>query len=104
LKPWEIWTWQEHPCVIVSNSRRVERKERMVVLKCQSLYAGDPPAHEFESILDETDGLGRRSICTCDLFFTVRKSEISQKRGEVSLNRRQDISRKMIQALAIAGL
>ncbi|HEY3761977.1 MAG TPA: hypothetical protein VGN23_09540 [Verrucomicrobiae bacterium] len=90
--------------MIVSNDRRVDRKERVVVLKCQTLYAGDPPANESETVLDETDGLDRQTICTCDLLFTVRKSEISHKRGEVGFARRRDISRKIVQGLALAGL
>jgi hypothetical protein len=68
LKPWEIWTWQDHPCVIISNAVRAERKQRI------------------------------------DLLFTAPKSALSQKRGEVQWERRRDISRKIIQGLALAGL
>ena len=46
-----------------------------------TLYAGDLPANEFETVLDEEDGLQRPTICTSDLMFTARKTEISQKRG-----------------------
>lgn len=104
MKPWEIWTWEAHPVVLVSNQHRIERKQKMVVLKCQTLYSGDPPAGEFEAVLGHEDGLQRPTVCTCDLFFTAHKSEISQKRGMVSHERRRDISRKMIQGLAVAGL
>ena len=104
MKPWEIWTWEGHPVVLVSNQRRIERKQKVVVLKCQSLYSGDPPAGEFETVLAQEDGLERPTVCTCDLLFTAYKSEISEKRGVVSYERQRDISRKMIQGLAIAGL
>lgn len=104
MSPWEIWTWEEHPCVLLSNPRRCERKERIVVLSCQTLYAGDRPAHEFETLLDEADGLDRRTVCTCDLLFTARRQDLSQRRGLVSDERRRDISRKVIQGLALAGL
>ena len=90
--------------VLISNQRRIERKQKLVVLKCQTLYSNDPPAGEFEAVLNQEDGLERPTICTCDLFFTAHKSEISQKRGTVSYERRRDISRKMIQGLALAGL
>lgn len=90
--------------MVVSNQRRVERKERIVVLKCQTLYAGDAPPNEHETLLDERDGLDRRTVCTCDLLFTAHKSEISEKRGSVCFERRRDISRKLIQGLAITGL
>jgi hypothetical protein len=104
LNAWEIWTWEGHPCVLVSNQPRIEQKQKLVVLKCQTLYSGDAPANEFETVLDQEDGLQRPTVCTCDLLFTARKSELNQKRGMVSFQRRRDISRKMIQGLAIAGL
>ena len=104
MKPWEIWMWEDHPCVLISNEWRVDRKERLVVLRCQTLYSGDRPANDSEAVLTEADGLDRRTVCTCDLLFTAKKSEISQKRGEVSHERRRDISRKIIQGLALAGL
>jgi hypothetical protein len=104
LKAWEIWTWEGHPVVLVSNQRRIERRQKVVVLKCQTLYSGDEPAGEFETMLGPEDGLERATICTCDLFFTARKSEINQRRGAVCYERQRDISRKMIQGLAVAGL
>src|SRR5438094_1293456 len=57
----EVWTWEGHPCVLVSNQRRIDHKQKIVLLKCQTLYSGDPPANEFESVLDQEDGLQRRS-------------------------------------------
>ena len=42
---------------------------------------------------------------SCDLLYTLEKKDLSQRRGEVvSLERRRDISRKITQGLAIAGL
>jgi hypothetical protein len=39
------------------------------------------------------------------LLYTLEKKELTQMRGEVrSLDRRRDISRKIIQGLCIAGL
>jgi len=39
------------------------------------------------------------------LLYTLEKKDLTQKRGEVlSLDRRRDISRKIIQGLAISGL
>jgi len=104
LKAWEIWTWQGHPVVLVSNQYRIDRKQKIVVLKCQSLYSGDQRAGECETVLGTEDGLDRPTICTCDLLFTAHKSELNQKRGAVCYQRQRDISRKMIQGLAVAGL
>lgn len=105
MKAWEIWTLEGHPCLIVSNQRRVETKGKLVVIKGQTLYSGDNPATAFETVLDETEGLDRATVFTCDLFFTAKKHELTNRRGEVtSTERKRDISRKMIQGLAIAGL
>jgi mRNA-degrading endonuclease toxin of MazEF toxin-antitoxin module len=108
MRAWEIWTgdiFGPHPCVIVSNQKRLDRKEHVVVLKCQTLRPGityDPG--ELETVLDKGDGLELKTRCTCDLMFTVEKRALKQKRGEVQFERRRDISRKMIQGLALAGL
>jgi mRNA-degrading endonuclease toxin of MazEF toxin-antitoxin module len=108
LKAWEIWTadvFGPHPCVLVSNQDRIDRKGQVVVLKCTTLRPGQPYSpHELEAVLDQEDGLQTLTRCQCDLFFTVEKKQLKQKRGEVQSERRRDISRKMVQGLAIAGL
>ena len=93
-----------HPCILVSNQARLDRKEKFVVLRGQSLYSGDPKPAPFEIVLDTEDGLDRRTRFVCDLLYTVLKAEISQRRGEVVLERRRAISRLMLQGLALAGL
>jgi mRNA-degrading endonuclease toxin of MazEF toxin-antitoxin module len=107
MKPWEIWTgdvYGPHPVVVISNAARVERRGRVVVLKCNTLRPGDPwQPNELQAVLDQQDGLELRTRCVCDLFFTVEKSQLTHKRGEVSLERRREISRKMVQSLAITG-
>jgi len=41
----------------------------------------------------------------CDLLYTLERTDLSQRRGEVtSLERKRDISRKIVQGLALAGL
>jgi hypothetical protein len=104
LKAWEVWTWEGHPCLLISNQRRLDRKAKVVVLKGQTLYSGDPAPTELEALLDVEDGLDRRTVFTCDLLYTALKADISQQRGEVVYERRRDISRKIPQGLALAGL
>jgi mRNA-degrading endonuclease toxin of MazEF toxin-antitoxin module len=108
MNAWEIWTgnvYGPHPVVIVSNQKRVERKDRVVVMKCVTLRPGQPwNPDALQSVLDQEDGLQLRTRCDCDLFYTIEKATLSQKRGEVSWERRRDISRKMLQALAFQGL
>jgi mRNA-degrading endonuclease toxin of MazEF toxin-antitoxin module len=108
MKPWEIWTsniYGPHPVVIVSSEKRVQRKQRVVVLKCVTLRPGDswqPDA--LQAVLDQEDGLQVRTRCDCDLLWTVEKSSLTQHRGEVVYERQREISRKIIQGLALAGL
>ncbi len=108
MKAWEIYgadIFGEHPCVLVSSQKRIDRKSQVVVLKCTTLRPGTSFfPNELESVLDQEDGLELKTRVQCDLLFTVDKSKLSRKRGEVSFERRRDIARKIVQGLAIAGL
>ncbi len=106
MKPWEIWTgdiYGPHPVVIVSNQGRTERKTRIVVLKCQTIYSGDPVPGDFETVLDEADGMQLKTRCTCDPLFTVDKATLTRYRGVVVETRQRDIAQKIIRGLCIAG-
>jgi len=109
VKPWEIWDcpfpWGEHPAVVISNSLRVELKDQIVVLSCRTMRPAtqrDPVGCEV--LLDQADGLDWKTLCRCDLLYTIDKSILKQKRGEVVTSRRREIAAKIQQGLAIAGL
>jgi mRNA-degrading endonuclease toxin of MazEF toxin-antitoxin module len=109
MNAWEVWQcpfpWGAHPAVIVSNSVRVERKPQIVVLSCQTMLPDacqEPQGNE--SLLDEADGMDWKTLCRCDLLYTIDKSILKFRRGTVQPERRRDIARKIIQGLAIAGL
>src|SRR5690348_1354101 len=109
MKPWEIWDcpfpWGEHPAVIISNALRVQLKTQIVVLACRTMRSGgyrDPVGCEV--LLDEADGLNWKTLCRCDLFYTIEKAILKRKRGEIVLSRRREIAAKIQQGLAIAGL
>ena len=109
MKPWEVWQcpfpWGDHPAVIVSNAVRVARKPQIVVLSCQTMRPDtyrDP--EDNESLLDEADGMDWKTLCRCDLLWTIDKSILKHRRGDVQTERRRDIARKIVQGLAIAGL
>ena len=108
MKAWEIWTgdiFGPHPVVLVSSQARIDAKPEVVVLKCTTMKpANARDAKENESVLDESDGLDWKTLCRCDLLFTVPKAALSNRRGALSMERRRDIARKIIQGLAIAGL
>jgi hypothetical protein len=108
MKAWDIYTgdlFGPHPCVVVSCQARIDLKPQVVVLNCTSLQPSQQHLPKpNETILDEADGLNWRTICRCDLLFTVDKASLRNKRGQVTHERRRDIARKIIQGLAIAGL
>lgn len=109
MKPWEIWTapiFGPHPVLLVSSQRRVDLKKFVVVLKGQTQRAGQPyHVDELQTMLDQADGLDWETRFDCDLLYTLEKKDLAIKRGEVaSYERRRDISRKIIQGMAITGL
>ncbi len=62
----------------------------------------EPRANEV--LLDEADGLDLKTLCRCDLLFTIDKNKLGRRRGAVTPARRNEIARRIIQGLAIAGL
>ncbi|MEI2762447.1 hypothetical protein [Methanothrix soehngenii] len=45
-----------------------------------------------------------KTLCRCDLLFTVEKAKLRTRRGIVTPARRKEIARRIIQGLAIAGM
>jgi hypothetical protein len=93
MKPWEIWQcpfpWEEHPAVIISNAVRVNLKEEIVVLSCRTMQPGsfrDPT--EAECLLDQADGMDWKTLCRCDMLYTIKKSVLIRSRGEVTFERK----------------
>ena len=110
MKAWEIWTGPvhgpAHPVLIISSQNRIDRKKFVVVLVGSTMRPGQPfDVDDLQITLDQADGLNWQTRFDCDLLFTLEKKDITQKRGEVrSLERRRDISRKIVQGLALAQL
>jgi hypothetical protein len=109
VKAWEIWTgpvFGPHPVLLISAQPRIDRKQAVVVIKGVTMRAGQPfKVDALQATLDQADGLQTETRFDCDLLYTLEKKDLSQRRGEVvSLDRRRDISRKIIQGLALAGL
>ena len=109
MKAWEIWTgpiFGAHPVLLISAQKRIELKQFVVVLKGVTLRPGHPfKVDALQITLNAEDGLQTETRFDCDLLYTLEKKDLTQKRGEVrSLERRRDISRKIIQGLALAGI
>lgn len=108
MKPWEVWTWKfpdagEHLAVVLGTKERLKLKPRVSVILCSTQRATrKPELHEV--ILDEADGLDRDTLCKCDLIYAVPKSELVQRRGSVTAERRRAIAERIIRGLGLAGL
>ena len=108
MKAWEIYTadiFGEHPCVLISCQARINAKPEIVVLGCRTMRPTnirEPRANEI--LLDDADGLELKTLCRCDLLFTVEKMKLGRRRGVVTPARRREIARRILQGLAIAGL
>jgi mRNA-degrading endonuclease toxin of MazEF toxin-antitoxin module len=98
MRQWDIFTWEDHPAVIVSHPDRVTRKEIVNVLSCTSQRAARPPkAHEV--LLDRADGLDWETLCRCDVLYSVEKSVLGLRRGRVTSERQRQIISRVIQAM-----
>lgn len=108
MTAWDIYTgdlFGAHPCVLISCQARIDAKPQVVVLMCTTMRPGqERMPKDNETVLDQADGLDWKTLCRCDLPFTVEKSSLKNRRGQVTFERRKDIARKLIQGLAIAGL
>lgn len=94
MNPWEIYScdlgWGPHPVVIVSHPARAARREFVEVLDCTSQRASRSPA--------PNEGLEGPTLCKCDCLFAVPREELKQHRGTVTLERRRQIVRTIIQS------
>ena len=108
MKAWDIYTadiFGEHPCVLVSCQSRINAKPEVVVLGCRTMRpANERRARANEVLLDGEDGMDLKTLCRCDLLFTVEKAKLGRRRGSVTPARRSEIAQRIIQGLAIAGL
>ncbi len=108
MKAWEIWTYAfpgagEHPAVIFSHPLRVERKQVVEVLLCATLR-GEARAAPHEVLLNSADGLDWKTLCRCDLVYSVPREHWRGRRGLVSLERRREIIRCIIWSHGWSGL
>ncbi len=95
MKQWEIWTFDfpdagPHPAVIISHPDRVANAPLVNVLVCTSQRATRTPKKN-EVLLDSSDGLDWPTLCRCDLTYLVRKEQLKQQRGTVSIERQRQI-------------
>src|SRR5437868_2435017 len=103
MRAWDILSWQPpgwpepHPAVIISHPQRVSNKPEVNILLCSSKPA-TRAAKPDEVILDQNDGLDWPTLCRCDLFFLVSKSDLTNPRGTVTAERKRQIIATMNRA------
>ena len=96
MNAWEIWSYQPpgwptaHPAVIVSHPARVANKPDVTVVMCAAQGA-TRSAEPHEVVLDAADGLAWPTLCKCDLLYGIKKSALTNFRGVVTTERRQQI-------------
>ena len=99
MKQLDIYAWEfpegKHPAVIVSHPARIAAKPTVNVLLCSTQRARRA-AEVNEVILDESDGLDWATLCKCDLIYDVAKSDLTERRGSVSLTRRRQIVARIV--------
>ena len=96
----EIW-WaradKERPVVIASRSDRLGRRTKVTCASVTRTIRGIAT----EVALDESDGIRETSVVNCDDLFTIEKSRLVRRVGQLSATRLDQLHRAMRFALAI---
>lgn len=106
MNPWDVYQWRfphgEHPAVIVSPAARCDNPDIQTVnvVGCSSKPA-NRSAETHEVILDNADGLDWPTLCRCDVLYLARKSELIQKRGTLTPERRRLLGHKIIRLFGL---
>jgi len=99
MTQWDIYAWQfphgSHPAVILSPPDRCAHADTVNVLGCSSHRATrSPGVHEI--ILDEADELDWPTLCRLDVIWLAHRSELKQRRGHLSAERRRALGMKLV--------
>jgi mRNA-degrading endonuclease toxin of MazEF toxin-antitoxin module len=101
VKAWEVWKCDlghgPHPVVIVSHPLRAANKPIVEVIDCSTQRAARPP-DRHEVLLDTADGMDWETLCKCDCIYAVKKTDLSNCRGLVTVDRRRQIIRAILRA------
>jgi mRNA-degrading endonuclease toxin of MazEF toxin-antitoxin module len=96
----EVWRYNfpekggEHPVVLISHPDICARSVVVNVMFCTSQRQSRLP-HPNEVMLNGEDGMDWETFCDCSCFYAVRSSDLFDKRGRVSLERRRQIRTKI---------
>src|SRR5207248_117976 len=105
MKQWDIYLYpfdneKPHPVVILSNNERIAARTSVNGLLCRTLRA-NKPLNSAEVPLDRADGLDWATAVNCEFIYQMDKTLLREQRGQVSYERRGQITRKIIEALRL---
>jgi mRNA-degrading endonuclease toxin of MazEF toxin-antitoxin module len=107
FKQWDIFMFpfsqeKRHPAVIISNDETCQNDdiEELNVLICTSTRVHRPPKLT-EELLDEADGLDRKTLVRCDRIYLLPKEEFDDRKGSISRERRHLIARKLVEVFRL---
>ncbi|MDQ2918746.1 MAG: type II toxin-antitoxin system PemK/MazF family toxin [Verrucomicrobiota bacterium] len=107
MRQWEIYLFpfreeNPHPAVIISNEERCVNDDLDYVnaLICTSAKL-DREAKRNEVLLNSADGLDWKTAVRCDVIYLLPKAEFRERRGKVTVPRRNAIARKIAETLRL---
>ena len=93
----------EHPVILISHPDICARAAVVNVLFCTSQrQARRPYAHE--ALLDMADGMDWETFCDCSAIYAVKSASLFGRRGQVSLERRREIRRKIRESFLLMDM
>src|SRR5688500_16789779 len=102
IQQWDVFMFpftleKRHPAVIISNEETCGNDdiEEVNALICTSARVNRLP-RPTEELLDEADGLDWKTMVRCDRIYLLPKSQLDDRKGSVSLERRHLIARKIV--------
>ena len=92
-----------HPVVILSVDEWCENEGVLRVngLLCSSAKL-NRGSRKNKVVLDDADGLDRKTGVSCDFIYALPKTDFGGYRGSVSFLRRREIARKVAECLRLA--
>jgi mRNA-degrading endonuclease toxin of MazEF toxin-antitoxin module len=107
MKQWDIYSYPfpegAHPAVILSPAEVCLNPDfaEVNVLFCATHRPITRPPKNFEVFLDEANGLSWRTTVRCHKLLFVRKDALKDRWGSVSLVRRREIARKIVEVFRL---
>jgi hypothetical protein len=107
IRQWDVFMFpfsreRRHPAVIISNEETCGNGdiEEVNALICTSARVIRAPK-ATEELLDEADGLDWKTLVRCDRIYLLPKSQLDDRKGSVSVERRYLIARKLVEVFRL---